>query len=215
MQLDHILKVYCALYLSVSAGLESGDHIKSSQLSCAACLGWDKWQKSSFPVSSQAQLAWCWPWHIPTSLSPLLCFPAGFWCWPWLLGPGEQCPREPCVTWVALGEQGLCSLPWPWQCRSILCMACRVLPAPPRVKSLWFCCQTLGNSYPLQVPRGLLCLAFLTFLLRMCTKKSRGQPSNFWVVNELLLPSPPCLTLSCMEIELRIPGEENSLMIPP
>lgn len=113
------------------------------------------------------------------------------------------------------GRAGALQPPRPWQCRSILCMACRVLPAPPRVKSLWFCCQALGNSYPLQVPRGLLCLAFLTFLLRMCTKKSRGQPSNFWVVNELLLPSPPCLTLSCREIELRIPGEENSLMIPP
>lgn len=137
---------------------------------------------------------------------PILSQPfAVFPCWVLVLALAAgalQCPTEPCVTRICEskgpavppghGSAGASPAPSPR-------LVCRVLPAPSRVKSFWFCCQPLGNSHPLQVPRGLLCLAFLTFLLRMCTKKNRGQPSIFWVVNELLLPSPPCLMLSCRE----------------
>lgn len=160
--------------------------------SSALQRAWDETSDKSPPFLWAPRHSW--PQHILSH--PWLCFPARCCCW------GQGSSGHP-----ALGGSGGTSL-HPALVQSAACSIWN--------KSLWFCCQTLGKSYPLQVPQCLLCLASLTFLLRVCTKKNQGPQSHFWVVKELLLPSLPCLTLSCREqIELQIPGEQDGLMIPP
>lgn len=138
---------------------------------------------------------------------------------PGTAGPSTSSPTLGCVSLpgAAVGARGaVVTQPWvaveEHPCTQPLSS---LLPAPSGINPSGSAVR-LGKSYPLQVPQCLLCLASLTFLLRVCTKKNQGPQSHFWVVKELLLPSLPCLTLSYREqIELQIPGEQDGLMIPP
>lgn len=176
MQLDHILKVYYALYLSLYLQARSQGTIKGFQLSFAVCLRWDKWQKSSFPISSRAAGA-----------------------------RGAVAPRALCGTGGSGRARALLSPCGGASLAPSPCPVCRVLPTPARMKSLWFCSHTLGNSYPLQVPQCLLCLAFLTFLLRMCPKKKSGLTKSF-LGGQRAAPSLPASSHPLLQRADRVTG---------
>lgn len=152
--------------------------------------------------------------------SPLLRFPAGCWCWPWLLGPGNQWPS---VLW----QQWLCESKGPAVPLAVAAEEHLLCPAPVQPAERCLLHQerdpsgSAARGWETLTPcrNHSACFIFLlAFLLRMRTKKTQGSQSNFWVVDELLAPSLPALShplLQREQIELRIPGEENSLMIPP